>query len=64
MVARPPSLIAQEINLSSRAAQLGGAQHELLLDYGFTVVKVTENAAVYENQLDGYQVTLDSVGLW
>jgi hypothetical protein len=62
MVAGVASLIAQEINLNSRAAQIGGAQHELLLDYGFTVVQVGENTAVYEFQYHGYQVTLDAIG--
>ena len=64
MVAGLPSLIAQESNLDSRAAQIGGAQHKLLLDYGFTVVYAADDTAVYESQPDGYQVTLDSVGLW
>jgi hypothetical protein len=64
MVAGLPSLIAQEFNLNSRAAQIGGAQHKLLLDYGFTVVSAGEDTTVYQSQPDGYQVTLDSVGHW
>ncbi|MGD0129776.1 MAG: hypothetical protein ABSF46_31020 [Terriglobia bacterium] len=62
MVAGVASLIAQEINLNSRAAQIGRAQHELLLDYGFTGVQVGENTTVYESQSDGYQVTQDAIG--
>jgi len=40
-----------EIDLNCRAAQIGGAQHTLLLDYGFTVVKVTEDTAAYRANL-------------
>jgi hypothetical protein len=52
------------MRLNHRAAQIGGAQHALLLDYGFTTMKVTENTAAYLSESDGYQVTLDAVGHW
>ena len=50
--------------LNNRAAQIGGAQHALLMDYGFTVVKVGEDTAVYRSQRYGCQVTLDGAGHW
>ena len=50
--------------LDSRAGQIGGAQHALLLDYGFTVVKVGKDTAVYQSQRQGCQVTLDATGHW
>jgi hypothetical protein len=56
--------MSNEDKLVERAAKIGGAQHLLLLDYGFTVVKVTENTAVYLDESDGYQITLDAVGHW
>ena len=64
MVGVLPSSFAQEIDLNNRAAQIGGAQHGLLLDYGFNVVKVTERTAIYRSEPDCHQITLDAVGHW
>jgi len=51
-------------SLECRAAQIGGAQHALLLDCGFTVAEVGEDTTVYQCQLDSRQITLDAVGRW
>lgn len=45
------------------AAKIGGAQHLLLLDLGFHVVRVNDTHAYYEDGA-GDLVTLDSVGHW
>ena len=62
---RPPPISPElERKAAQRAEAIGGAQHLLLLECGFKVVRVTENAAVYRCDSDGYQVTLDAVGHW
>ena len=45
------------------AAEIGGAQHLLLLALGFHVVRVNGTHAYYEDG-EGDLVTLDSVGHW
>ena len=53
-----------EQKTAERAFAIGGAQHLLLLECGFEVLRVTENTALYRCESDGYQVTLDAVGHW
>ena len=64
MAAGQPSSISNQETLLRKAAQIGGAQHLLLLAYGYKVAKVTENTALYLSDPHAHRVTLDAVGHW
>ena len=59
-----PSFVSNQEKLLTRAARIGGAQHSLLLAYGYKVAQATENTALYLSESDGQQITLDAVGHW